>query len=167
MKAFFFLAMLVGLTPVAAGAASHQTLSFVLNSQNASTQRLPHYRAAAPIAVRVAGDARKFDAVTVTATGPDGLAIRTPLARTETGFEGALRLVTPGAWTVALTTRLGPVSDAIGGVSVDVEPSRGSQVAGYATMVLAFMLTATGVLVLARRDLPATALAALAATKRS
>jgi hypothetical protein len=164
---FFLLAMLVGFTPAAAGAAPRQMLSIVLNSESASTQRLPHYRAAAPIAVRVAGDARKFDAMTVTATGPDGTAIRAPLARTGAGFEGALRLVTPGAWRIGLTTQLGSVSDAIADVSLDVEPAHGSQRAGYLAMALAALLLAAGVLVLARRDLLATALAAVVPTKRS
>ena len=168
MKALFLcLAALLGLAPATAVAAPRQTLSIVLNSDNASTQRLPHYKAATPIAVHVAGDASKFDAVTVTATGPDGTAIRAPLARSGDGFDGALRLVKPGPWMIGLTTQLGAVSGAIDGVSLDVEPADGSELGGYLGIVLATMLTVAGVLVLVRRDLLATALAALAPTKRS
>ncbi len=167
MKAFAVLAMLLGLLPSAALAAPHQTLSIVLHSSNASTQQLPHYRAASPIAVKVAGDASRFDAVTVTATGPGGIAIRTPLARSGDGFQGAVRLVKPGAWTIALTAQLGSVSSAVAGIPLDVVAPDGSETAGYAGLLLAAMMLVAGVFVLVRRDVFATALASVSPTKRS
>ena len=167
MKAFVVLAVFFGFMPVAASAAPHQTLSIVLHSSSASTQRLPHYRAAAPIAVDVAGDARRFDAVTVTATGPGGIAIRTPLARTDEGFQGAVRLVKPGAWTIGLTAQTGPVSSAIAGIPLDVVAPDGSETAGYAGLLLATMMLVAGTFVLFRRDMFATAFAVVVPTKRS
>jgi hypothetical protein len=166
VKALLVLVGLLGLAPHVPG-AQHQSLSITLHAENASLQRLPHYRAAAPIAVHVAGDARKFDAVTVTAKGPDGTAISAPLARTSDGFDGALRLVTPGSWTVGLTTQMGAVSSAIATVPLDVEPGDGSEVAGYATMLFAALLTLAGVFVLVRRQQLAVALATVLPRKRS
>ncbi len=167
MKAFLLLAAWLGFSPAAGLGSPHQAISIVLNSASASTQRLPHYRAAAPISVHVAGDATRFDAVTVTATGPGGLAIRAPLARTQSGFEGALQLATPGAWTIGLTTQIGSVTSAIANVPLDVVPGDGSSLAGYATMVLAALMTIAGALLLVRRDLLSTALATVGPTKRS
>jgi hypothetical protein len=167
VKALLVLVGLLGMSPHVPGTAPHQSLSITLNAESASTKRLPHYRAAAPIAVHVAGDARKFDAVTVTATGPDGTAIRAPLARTSDGFDGALRLVTPGAWTVGLTTQMGAVSNAIATVPLDVEPGDGSELAGYLTMLFAALLTAAGIIVLVRRQALATAIATVWARKRN
>ena len=167
MKAFLLLAAWLGAAPAAALGAPHQSISIVLNSTSASTQRLPQYRAAAPISVHVAGDAAKFDAVTITASGPGGLAIRAPLARTQSGFDGALRLATPGAWTIGLKTQLGSVSGAISDVPLDVVPGDGSSLAGYATMVLAALMTLAGALLLVRRDLLSTALGAVGPMKRS
>ncbi len=153
VKAIAALVLLLAVAPAAAIAAPHQTLSIVLRADNASTQRLPHYRVTAPISVRVAGDARRYDSVTVTATGPDGLAIRTPLARTGDGFQGAVRLVKPGMWTIALTAQLGSVFDAIAGIPLDVVAPDGSQTAGYAGLVLATFMLAAGVFIIVRRDL--------------
>ena len=167
MKALVVLAMLLGLTSGAAIAAPHQTLSIVLHSSSASTQRLPHYRAAAPIAVKVAGDASRFDAVTVTATGPGGIAIRTPLSRTDDGFQGAVRLVKPGEWTIGLTAQLGSVSSAVAGIPLDVVAPDGSETAGYAGLLLSALMLVAGVFVLVRRDMFATAVAAVVPTKRS
>jgi hypothetical protein len=150
VKALILLAALFGFAPMT-GAPPSQSLFFVLNADNAATQRLAHYRASAPIAVHVAGDASKFDAMTITAKGPDGTAIRAPLARSGSGFEGALRLVTPGAWTVALTTQLGSVSNAIDDVPLDVEPARSATLAGYAGFALAFLLTIAGIAIIVRR----------------
>jgi hypothetical protein len=168
VKAFAVLALLLGLVPAAASAAPHQTLSIVLHASNASTQRLPHYRAAAPIAVKVAGDASRFDALTVTATGPGGIAIRTPLARTVDGFQGAVRLVKPGPWTIALTAQLGSVSSAITGIPLDVVAPNGSETAGYVGFVLAAMMLVAGVLIIVRRREPfAIVRASIEPTKRS
>jgi hypothetical protein len=167
VKAFVVLAMLLGFAPAAAVAAPHQTLSIVLHSSSASTQRLPQYRAAAPIAVKVAGDARRFDAVTITATGPGGLAIRTPLARTDDGFQGAVRLVKPGTWTIALDAQLGSVSSAVAGIPLDVVAPDGSETAGYAGLFLAALMLVAGIFVLVRRDVVATARVAVDPTKRS
>jgi len=145
--------MLLGFSPVAAVAAPHQTLSIVLHANNASTKRLPRYRVAAPIAVQVAGDASRFDAVTITARGPGGIAIRTPLARTTDGFQGAVRLVRPGAWTIGLTAQLGAVSSDVPGIPLDVVAPDGSEAAGYAGFLLSALLLVAGVVVLVRRDL--------------
>ncbi len=166
MKAFVVLALLLGFAPAAAVAAPHQTLSIVLHASSASTQRLAHYRVAAPISVRVAGDARRFDAVTITATGPGGIAIRAPLARTDDGFQGALRLVRPGAWTIDLTAQLGSVSSAVAGIPLDVVAPDGSETAGYAGLFLAALLLVAGVFVLVRRDIVVGPLA-VDPTKRS
>ncbi len=157
----------LGIAPVAAGAAPHQTLSIVLHANDASTQRLPHYRSASPISVRVGGDAERFDAVTVTANGPGGIAIRTPLARTSDGFQGAVRLVKPGTWTIGLTAQLGSVSDAIAGIPLDVVAPDGSETAGYAGLFLGAMMLVAGVLVIVRRDVFATVLAAVGPTRRN
>ncbi len=169
MKASVILVLLLlGSVPEAAQAAPHQSLLIVLHSSNASTQRLPQYRASAPIAVKVAGDASRFDAVTVTATGPGGIAIRAPLARTGDGFQGAVRLVKPGPWTIGLTAQLGSVSSAIAGIPLDVVAPDGSETAGYAGLFLAAMMLVAGVFVLVRRDVFATAIAVVSSsTKRS
>jgi hypothetical protein len=153
VKALLTLALLLAATPLAAGAATHQSLSIVLHARDASTLRLPHYRTASPIAVRVAGDAGRYDAVTIVANGPGGIAIRTPLARTDDGFAGALRLGRPGTWTIDLTAQLGSVSDAIAGIPLDVEAPDGSTTAGYAGFVLAALMLVSGALMIVRRRL--------------
>jgi hypothetical protein len=160
-------AAVLALVPLAAAAAPRQSLSIVLHADDASTQRLPRYRVAAPIAVRVAGDAKRFDAVTLTAKGPGGIAIRTPLARTPDGFQGAVRLVEPGAWTVGLTAHLGSVSSAVAGIPLDVEPADGSETLGYLGLAFAIACTAAGILVIVRRRLPLADIAGFVATKRS
>ena len=166
VKAIIALVLLLGATTIAASAAPHQSLSIVLHADDASTQRLPHYRVASPIAVRVAGDAGRYDAVTIVAKGPGGLAIRTPLARTAEGYAGALRLVRPGTWTIDLTAQLGSVSDAIAGIPLDVEAPDGSEVAGYAAFALAALLFASGVLIIVRQRAAAATFVRIA-TKRS
>ncbi len=168
MKALVTLALLLVATPLAAGASTHQSLSIVLHARDASTQRLPHYRAASPIAVRVAGDAERYDAVTIVANGPGGIAIRTPLARTDDGFAGALRLARPGVWTIDLTAQLGSVSDAVAGIPLDVDAPDGSATAGYAGFVLAALMFVSGVLMIVRGRLAfAAPIAIRVATKRS
>jgi hypothetical protein len=141
---------LLGLTPALPG-MHPQRLTVALHRDNASLVRLPHYHAATPIDVQVGGETQHVDAVMVTAHGPDGTSIHAPLARTATGFEGLLNLAQPGAWTIELTTQLGAVTSAVNAVSLDVEPG-GSDLAGYATMALALLMTAAGVLVIVRRE---------------
>ncbi len=150
MKLLLLLAGLLGFTPALPGTGP-QPLTIALHRENASLARLAHYHTAVPIDVRVAGETQHVDAVTVTAHGPDGTAIHAPLARTANGFEGLLRLAQPGAWTLELTTQLGAVSSAVDAVSLDVEPG-GSDLGGYAFMLLALALTATGIFVIMRRE---------------
>jgi hypothetical protein len=120
IRLLLVLAGLLALVGGSAGAATGQSLELVLHSDVADTRGLAQYDAALPIALRVDGDATQFDAVTVTANGPDGTAIKTVLARTAGGFGGALRLMTPGTWTLALQTQLGSVTGDVADFAVQV-----------------------------------------------
>ena len=143
-----FAALLV---PLVAGASVHQSLAIVLRDDNAATQRLDHYQAARPIAVRIAGDTFKFDHMVVTASGPNGVAISEPLERTADGFAGTLRLATPGLWTLALTTQLGQFSTNVTSVVLDVvEPHELSILALVLLLLGAAATTAGSALVLSR-----------------
>lgn len=122
IRLLLLLAGFLALTRGIAGAAPVQSLELVLRGDAADTRALSAYDATIPIALHVDGEAAKFDTVTITANGPDGIAIRTPLARTADGFAGALRLMTPGTWTLALQTQLGSVTGDVANVAVQVVP---------------------------------------------
>jgi len=123
----------------AAGPA--QTLGVVLHRNAAATERLPHYRAAAPIAVNVGGYARRLHTLTVIAHGPGGQAITAPLARTGDTFSGDLRLIAPGKWTVAFSTQLGSVTAALASVPLNVVAEDGADLAAR----LAFAISALSI----------------------
>ena len=128
-----------------------QTLGIVLRQNVAATERLPHYRTAAPIAVKVGGAAR-LSSLTVTAHGPGGQAITTPLARSGSSFTGNLRLVAPGTWTVALTTKLGSVSSALASVPLDVVSEDGADFAARLAFALAALSIVAGLTLVLRVD---------------
>jgi hypothetical protein len=160
-RALFFLAGLALAIVVFAGtgaqaALSDQAVGFVLQRDAAHTERLPFYRSAAPIAVNVRGDAARLSAVTVTATGPSGNAITAPLVRNGDTFTGALRLVQPGTWTLALTTQLGSVSAALAAVSLTVVAEDSVDLAARLAYVLAALSVGAGltlIVVRARRSM--------------
>jgi hypothetical protein len=145
------LVVLVGLLAAvlafAAGGAQaagpSQALGVTLHHNAAATERLPHYLSAAPISVHVGGYARRLHSLTVTATGPGGEAIRTPLARTGNAFTGNLHLGAPGTWTVAFSTQLGSVSAALANVPLEVVDEDAADLAAR----LAFALSALSIVV--------------------
>ena len=133
----------------AQAAGTAQTLGIVLHRDRAATERLPHYRAAAPIAVNVGGgEAARLSSLTVTAHGPGGVAVTTPLARTGNTFSGNLRLLAPGAWTVAFSTQLGSVHAALASVPLDVISEDGDMAARLAFALSALSIVAGLTLVL-------------------
>jgi len=132
----------------AAGPA--QTLGIVLRRDAASTERLPHYRTAAPIAVNVGGDAARLSSLIVTAHGPGGEAITTPLARSGNTFSGNLRLAAAGTWTVALSTQLGSVSAALASVPLDVVSEDGADFAARLAFALAALSIVAGLALVLR-----------------
>lgn len=140
---------LLAVLPTAVSAYPTQSVAIVLGADKAATEHLDHYNAARPIDVRVAGDALKFDRLTVTANGPGGIAIRAPLSRTPDGFRGTVRLVTPGTWTLAVTTRLGAFSTNVANVALDVVPPRGVSALAIALFGIATLACAAGALLLA------------------
>jgi hypothetical protein len=142
----------LALLPIVAFAAPPQSLAIVLGSGEASTQRLEHYQSTRPIAVRVAGPAVTFDRLTLTASGPDGTAVRTALVRTGDGFAGSLRLRTPGTWTLALTTQLGTFSSNVANVALDVVPPAGVPALAVGLFVLAALMSAAGMTLLVSGD---------------
>ena len=141
--------VLVGLTAIvcafagtgAEAARPEQTLGVVLQRNAAATVRLPRYRAAAPISVNVGGYARRLHTLTLVAHGPGGQAITAPLARTGNTYTGDLRLVAPGRWTVAFSTRLGSVTSALASVPLDVVAQDGADLAAR----LAFAFSALSI----------------------
>jgi len=151
MKALLFAAGLTALAAAPAAASTAQTLGIVLRSNDAATERLPHYQASRPIAVHVAGEARRLSAVLLTAKGPDGTAIHTELARSGDAFVGDLRLATPGVWNVALTTQVGSVTAALADVPLDVVPPSGSEPMAYVTFALALTMFGCGTLLIVSR----------------
>ena len=128
--------------------APAQPLAIFVHGTAARTRVLPKYDTALPIAVRVAGDARRFDAVTLTATGPHGASITQPLAKSTNGFIGTLRLNDPGTWSLALTTRVGELSGALAAVPVAVATPLGVDPLALALMALALCSVAAGTIVL-------------------
>ena len=114
------LLLSIAASPLPAAAVGEQPLAIFLHGGAARTRLLPTYDDVEPIAIRVAGEARRFDAVTVTASGPDGTAITAPLVKGSRGFIGRLRLAVPGTWTLALTTRVGSITAGIAAVPIAV-----------------------------------------------
>jgi hypothetical protein len=102
-----FSLLLLAALPLPAGAAFGQPLTLIVQGGEIAAQEQPRYVTALPIAVRVAGDAARFDAVTVDALGPGGVSVRAPLQRRGAGFEGTLRLHAAGTWSIALRTLAG------------------------------------------------------------
>jgi hypothetical protein len=113
---------------------------------------LPHYRAAAPIAVNVGGYARRLRSVTVVAHGPGGQAITAPLQRTGETFTGNLQLVVPGTWTVAFSTQLGSVSAALASVPLDVVSEDGADLAARLVFALSALFLIAGFALVLRVD---------------
>jgi hypothetical protein len=151
----FFLAGLAMAIVVFAGtgaqaALSGQSVGFVLQRDTASTERLPFYRSATPIAVNVRGDAARLSAISVTATGPRGNAIKTPLVRNGDTFTGALHLVEPGTWTLALTTQLGSFSAALAAIPLTVVADDNVDLAARLAFVLAALSIGAGLLLIVR-----------------
>lgn len=124
-RAIPFLASLVAAFIAFAGtgaqaASAGQAVGIVLHHSAAATERLPFYRATAPIAVNVRGDAAHMSAMTVIAHAPDGTAFSAPLTRTGDTFTGALKLAQPGTWTLALSTQLGSMTAGIADIPLQV-----------------------------------------------
>ncbi len=121
MRSLLFAAVVLAtFIPMPAAALSGQPLAIFLHGDAARTRLLETYDTVLPISVRVAGDARRMDAVTITANGPDGNSITAPLVKGANGFIGDLTLGAPGTWTLALTTRAGGVSNALAAISIAV-----------------------------------------------
>jgi hypothetical protein len=113
---------------------------------------LPHYRATPPITINVGGYARRLTSLSVTARGPGGEAITTPLARTGDTFSGNVQLLAPGTWTVALSTQLGSVSAALASVSLDVVSEDGADAAARIAFALSALSIVTGLALILRVD---------------
>lgn len=150
--------------PLPAGAVTGQPLAIFLHGSAARTRLLPTYDNVQPIAVRVAGDARRLDTVTVTASGPDGNSITAPLVKGTRGFIGDLQLTVPGTWRLALSTQIGGVPSALAAVSIAVGTPLAAEPLATALFALALLSCAFGLALVVRtrfRRMPATA------TKRS
>jgi len=146
--------------PMPAAAASGQPLAIFLHGDAARTRLLETYDNVLPISVRVAGDARRMDAVTIIANGPDGNSITAPLVKGTNGFIGDLKLGAPGTWTLALTTRAGGVSNALAAVSIAVATPFVAEPLPIALFGLAMASCLCGVLLVVRprlRRVPAVA----------
>jgi hypothetical protein len=120
----------------AAGPA--QSLGIVFQHENAATERQPYYRAAAPITVRVGGDAARLPSLKLVAHGPDGEAVAAALARTGATFTGDVQLLVPGAWTLAFSTQFGTP---FASVPLDVVSEDGADLAAR----FAFALSASSI----------------------
>lgn len=149
--AVFIAGLIAFVSSGAQAAAPVQTLGIVLQRNAAATERLPHYRTAAPIAVKVGGAAR-LSSLTVTARGPGGQAITAPLARNGNTFTGNLHLISPGTWTVALSTQLGSVSSALTSVRLDVVSEDGADFAARLAFALAALSVVAGLALVLRVD---------------
>lgn len=134
----------------AQAAAPSQTLRIVLHHDVAEAERLPHYRASAPIAVKVGGYAEGLPPLTVVAHGPGGVAVTAPLVRTGETFSGDLRLIAPGTWTVALSAKLGSVSAALADIPLDVVSEDAADRAAHLTFALAALFVVTGLALVLR-----------------
>jgi hypothetical protein len=157
IRAFVVLAALIaGVFATAMSGAQaagpEQTLGIVLHHNRAATERLPHYRAAAPIAVNVGGYARRLRSLTVIAHGPGGEAITAPLQRTGETFTGDLQLAAPGTWTVAFSTQLGSVTAALASVPLDVVSEDGADFAARFVFALSALFLIAGFALVLRVD---------------
>ena len=130
----------------AQAAAPAQTLGLVLHRDAAATERLPYYRAAAPITVNVGGETARLPALTLTAHGPGGEAVTAALARTGNSFTGNVQLLVPGAWTLAFSTQLGT---ALASVPLNVVNEDGANVAARCAFALSALSIVGGVLLIA------------------
>jgi len=144
------LAAVAVVLPLRVAALSGQPLAIFLHGAAARTRLLATYDTVQPIAIRVAGDARGFDAVTVTANGPNGNAITAPLVKGARGFVGTLRLAVPGTWTLALTTRIGSVTSGIAAVPIAVASPFVAEPFPSALVVLAGVSFLGGLVLIAR-----------------
>ena len=134
----------------AQAAGPSQPLAVVLHRNDAATEGLPHYLAAKPIALRVAGYARRLRAVTAVAHGPNGEAITMPLARTGDAYSGDLHLLAAGTWTVALSTQLGSMPSALADIPLQVVNEDAADLAARFTFALAALSIVAGVLLVVR-----------------
>ncbi len=134
----------------AQAAGPPQTLAVALHHNAAATERLPHYLAAAPIAVHVGGYARRLRTLTAVAHGPNGEAITTPLARSGDAFSGELHLLAPGTWTVAFSTQLGAVPTALANVPLDVVSEDSADLAARLAFAVATLSIVTGLMLVVR-----------------
>lgn len=154
-RAIPFFAGLVAAIVVFAGtgaqaAGSSQVLGIVLKHDAAATERLPFYRTETPIAVNVSGASSPQAAMTVTAHGPGGSKVTTPLVRSGDTFTGALKLAQPGTWTVALTTQLGSVSAALAAVPLQVVENDNADLVARLAFALAALSLIAGLTILVR-----------------
>ncbi len=131
-----------------------QSVGFVLHANAAATERLPFYRNQAPIAINVHGDSTGIDAMMVTAHGPDGSDVRTPLVRNGDAFTGALKLTQPGTWTIALSSQLGSMSAALAAVPLEVVADDNADLAARIAWALSALSIGAGctLVVRARRS---------------
>jgi hypothetical protein len=125
----------------AQAAAPVQALGVVLHSDAAATERLPFYRTAAPITVNVGGDAARLPSLTLTARAPSGASVTRTLARTGNTFSGKLRLVAPGAWTLAFSTEFGT---ALATVPLDVVTEDAADFAAWCAFALSALSVVAG-----------------------
>jgi hypothetical protein len=140
----------------AQAAGTPQTLGIVMKRNSASTERLPFYRNASPIAVRVRGAAKQLSGMSVVARGPDGRAVSTPLVRSGDTFNGALNLAAPGTWTLAFTSQLGTASAALSNIPVVVVADDNADLAARIAYALSALSIGAGLTLLVRaRRLPA------------
>jgi hypothetical protein len=136
MKAALAL-LALGLTltaPVSATAEpAAQPLSITFHGDGARATQLTQYDPSVPIAVNVReSGGLRVDRVSVTAAGPAGEALETPLNRVADGsFRGTVTLADPGAWTIHLKATIGKIRTETSPVTLDLEappPSNAWQV---------------------------------------
>jgi hypothetical protein len=142
------LPLVLALVSLRGSSAAAQPLAIFVHGDAAQTRLLPVYGTKAPIAVRVGGDARRFDAVTLTATGPNGTSITAPLFKSRRGFIGTVRLADPGTWSLGFTTRAGALQGALEAVPIAVGTPLGVDPLALTMLLLAAFLVAGGAIVL-------------------
>jgi hypothetical protein len=130
-----------------------QTLGVVLHHNVAATERLPHYRTTAPIAVNVGGHyARHLRSLTLSARGPGGAATSAQLTRTGDTFSVNLTLTAPGTWTVAFSTQLGSVPAALASFTLDAVSADAADLAIRLAFGLAALSLLAGLALVLRVD---------------
>jgi hypothetical protein len=129
----------------AQAAAPAQSLGVVLQRDGAATERLPYYRAAAPITVNVGGDAGRLPSLKLVAHGPSGEAVSAALARTGSTFTGVVQLLAPGAWTLAFSTQFGTP---FASVPLSVVSEDGADFAARCAFALSFLSIVAGALLM-------------------